>query len=71
MHTLPRPADALCGGAAQGHAGSAMLLTRTNSLPTATTDVLAANESAVSDVTFFGGLSAISQAVRDQVMSLF
>ena len=64
-------ADALCGGAAQGQAGSVMLLTRTDSLPTATSDALTANESAVSEVTFFGGLSAISQAVRDQVISLF
>ncbi|MDY0340901.1 MAG: cell wall-binding repeat-containing protein, partial [Coriobacteriia bacterium] len=64
-------ADALCGGPAQGRAGSAMLLTRTSSLPTATSDVLTANKNAVRDVTFLGGLSAVSQSVRDQVMLLF
>lgn len=64
-------ADALAGGAAQGSRGSVMLLTTTDALPTATADALADNAGAISTVSFLGGLSAISQAVRDEVMALF
>lgn len=60
--------DALAGGAAQGRLGSVMLLSRSSSLPGATANVLADNASSIHSVRFFGGLTALSQAVRDSVM---
>lgn len=64
------PYDALAGGVAQGRCGSVLLLTETNSLPTATTMELLDNAETITEVRFFGGTGAVSQAVRDSVQML-
>lgn len=61
--------DALAGGAAQGNSGSVMLLSRTASLPTNTRSAILANSGSIHEVRFLGGLTALSQAVRDAVMA--
>lgn len=63
--------DALSGGVAQGLSGSVLLLTRSGSLPAATQAALTDNAGDVSNVRFFGGLTAIKQTVRDAVMAIF
>jgi len=57
--------DALAGGVLQGRAGSVMLLTRSAALTQVAQDALMANSAAITTVTFYGGPSALSQAVRD------
>lgn len=61
------PYDALAGGVAQGKSRSVLLLTETNSLPSATTVELLSNAQVISEVRFFGGTGAVSQTVRDAV----
>jgi len=60
--------DALAGGAAQGLRGSVVLLTRSTTLEAAPRVKLEDNAGEILEVRFFGGLSAISQTVRDAVM---
>lgn len=64
-------ADALAGGPAQGVGGSVMLLTRSRGLPGPTAAVLDAHTDEITTLRFLGGLSTISQRVRDQVAALF
>lgn len=59
--------DALAGGVLQGRVGSVMLLTKPDALNAYTSAALAAHEADISTVTFFGGLGALPQVVRDQV----
>lgn len=63
-------ADALVGGPALGRHGSVLLLTERASLPAPTQAALAAQAGEVETVRFFGGLVAITQAVRDAVLAL-
>jgi putative cell wall-binding protein len=63
-------ADALVGGAALGRHGSVMLLVEKSTLPAPTESALAAQAGTVESVRFFGGLEAITQAVRDAVLAL-
>jgi len=60
--------DALAGGAAQGLTGSVVLLTKSTTLEAAPKVKLEDNADEILEVRFFGGLSAISQSVRDAVM---
>lgn len=60
--------DALAGGAAQGLTGSVVLLTKSTTLEAAPKTKLEANAGQILQVRFFGGLKAISQAVRDAVV---
>jgi len=64
-------ADALAGGAAQGADASVMLLTQKNTLPASTEAALSDNAGDIGFISFFGGPSAISFGVRDQVFDLF
>ncbi|MBN2840597.1 MAG: cell wall-binding repeat-containing protein, partial [Coriobacteriia bacterium] len=59
--------DALAGGVLQGRVGSVMLLTRPDALNTYTSAALSAHKADITTVTFFGGLGALPQVVRDQV----
>ena len=61
-------ADALVGGAALGHHGSVMLLVTGSDVPGAAETALTAQAGAVEEVRFFGGLTALPQAVRDAVL---
>ncbi len=60
--------DALAGGAAQGLRWSVVLLTKPTTLEAAPQAKIEANANDILEVRFFGGLNAISQAVRDAVM---
>lgn len=62
--------DALAGGAAQGQRGSVMLLTNQASVPSYTSDTLVDNKASIANVRFFGGLSAVSEAVRHEIHML-
>jgi hypothetical protein len=59
--------DALAGGVLQGKMNSVMLLTRSDVLSTPTSAALVAHKSSISTVTFFGGVGAVSPAVRTAV----
>jgi len=61
--------DALAGGVLQGLDGSVILLTRTASLPSATSEALSQNAHRISEVRFLGGTGAVSQSVRIAVMA--
>ncbi len=61
--------DALAGGAAQGLYGSVVLLTKSTSLEAPARVKLEDNAVGILEVRFFGGLSAISQSVRDAVLA--
>lgn len=65
------PYDALSGGVVQGRDGSILLLTEASHLPTSTADLIRDNESAIREVRFLGGTSAIGQSVRDTVAAYF
>ncbi|MDP2232674.1 MAG: hypothetical protein Q8K89_03490, partial [Actinomycetota bacterium] len=57
--------DALCGGVMQGHSGSVLLLTPVASLDPGVEAELAAQADFISEIRYLGGLSALSQSVRD------
>jgi len=59
--------DALAGGVLQGRVGSVMLLTKSDSLDPYTAEALSAYKGDITTVTFFGGLGALPQHVRDDV----
>ena len=59
--------DALAGGAAQGMLGSVMLLVTKTEVPAYTADALVDNRLSIANVRFLGGMSAVSQAVRDEI----
>ncbi|MDP2233554.1 MAG: cell wall-binding repeat-containing protein, partial [Actinomycetota bacterium] len=59
--------DALAGGVLQGRVGSVMLLTKSDALNTYTSAALSTHKADIATVTFFGGLGALPQVVRDQV----
>ena len=63
-------ADALGGGVVAARHGGPLLLTARDDLPTATAGYLAGNAAGITEVQFYGGPSAISQAVRDAVAGL-
>ncbi len=62
--------DALAGGVLQGRDGSVMLLTPSNSLDMSVAAVLEANKAQINEVRYLGGLNAINQSVRDDVMAI-
>lgn len=59
--------DALAGGVLQGRVDSVMLLTKSDALDPFTAAALSAHKTDITSVTFFGGLGALPQTVRDQV----
>lgn len=59
--------DALAGGVLQGKSKSVMLLTQPTKLNPDTSTVLTAKKEQIGTVTYFGGESAVSQAVRAAV----
>jgi len=61
--------DALAGGATQGLTNSVVLLTRPTTLEAAPRTKVQDNAVEILEVRFFGGLTAISQSVRNAVMS--
>jgi putative cell wall-binding protein/uncharacterized surface protein with fasciclin (FAS1) repeats len=63
--------DALTGGPYQGQLGSVMLLTRIASLPAVTAAALDAhNHHICESVHIYGGVLAINQAVRNEIMAI-
>jgi hypothetical protein len=62
-------ADALGGGPAMGAAGGVMMLTDPTTLSPETETALTDNKTDICTAKFFGGIGAISQGVRDAVMS--
>ncbi|MDP2233268.1 MAG: cell wall-binding repeat-containing protein, partial [Actinomycetota bacterium] len=58
---------ALAGGVLQGKVGSVMLLTKPDALDPYTSAALTAHKADITTVTFFGGLGALPQVVRDAV----
>ncbi|MDO9108495.1 MAG: cell wall-binding repeat-containing protein, partial [Coriobacteriia bacterium] len=58
-------ADALCGGVMQGHSGSVLLLTPGTSLDPGVEAELGSQADFISEIRYLGGLSALSQSVRD------
>lgn len=62
--------DALAGGVLQGQRGSVMVLTPPASLHADVATALASNAWRISQVTFFGGTNAVSQAVRNAAVQL-
>jgi len=61
--------DALAGGAAQGLTGSVVLLTKSTTLEAAPKTKLEDNADQILEVRFFGGLTALTQAVRTAVVT--
>ncbi len=59
--------DALAGGVMQGLADSVMLLTTGTELHSATRACIETHRAAIDNVSFLGGMSAVSEAVRSQV----
>lgn len=59
--------DALAGGVLQAKNGSVMLLTRSNDLSAEPRDQLMANRAAITKLTLYGGLTAITQRTRNQI----
>lgn len=59
--------DALAGGVLQGRTGSVMLLTKSYELNVDVEATLSANKFDIETVTFFGGMNAVQQTVRDAV----
>jgi putative cell wall-binding protein len=59
--------DALSGGALQGARDSVLLLTRTDSLPSAVSSALSVPPGEISSTGILGGPSAVSQQVRDAI----
>jgi putative cell wall-binding protein len=57
--------DALAGGVLQGRANSVMVLTPSDTLHEGVRQTLVANKGGIWEVRFLGGLSAVSQPVRD------
>lgn len=62
--------DALAGGVLQGHYGSVVLLTRGSALSDATRAELLARKDTIHEVRFFGGVGALTPAVRASVTSI-
>ncbi len=62
--------DALAGGVAQGKMNSVMLLTRPALLDPQTGAALAAHKAEIDSVTFFGGVNAVTQSVRDAIAAV-
>lgn len=58
--------DALAGGVMQGRLGSVVLLTTSKTLHAEAQAKLVANKSGIDEIRFLGGLSALSQSVRDR-----
>jgi putative cell wall-binding protein len=63
-------ADALGGGAAAGMNGGVLLLTQTDALPAATSEILDANVLIIDEVHVFGGDAAVTQGVYDEIDSI-
>ncbi|MDI6712342.1 MAG: cell wall-binding repeat-containing protein [Anaerosomatales bacterium] len=61
--------DALAGGVMQGREGSVMLLTKTASLSPETQTKLVEQKGSISSIKFLGGLGALSQTTRDQILA--
>ena len=61
--------DALAAGPMQGRVGSIVLLTPTSSLSPDVGQALAEHKSSVATVSFLGGTGAVSQTVRDAVVT--
>lgn len=61
------PFDALAGGVLQAKRGSVLLLTDSPELSPAAGQVLEDHKDSISSITYFGGVYAIPQAVRDMV----
>jgi putative cell wall-binding protein len=61
--------DALAGGVAQGKMNSVMLLTPSATLDSRTAKALSDNKDEISTVTFFGGINAVGDAVRNAVLA--
>ncbi len=59
--------DALAGGVLQAKRSSVLLLTPSNALAESTRAILAANKASIDNITYLGGIYAITQPVRDQV----
>jgi len=62
--------DALAGGVLQGRDGSVMLLTKSSVLDPNVAAVLTAQADGINEVRYLGGLSAITQGVRDAVANI-
>lgn len=62
--------DALTGGVACGLYRTTMLLTPPTSLHPAAADALTTNAADISDVTFLGGMAAVSATVQDAVIDI-
>ncbi|MDA3936383.1 MAG: cell wall-binding repeat-containing protein, partial [Actinomycetota bacterium] len=62
--------DALAGGVLAARNGSVMLLTASTALPADVGAKLTAERDWIEDVYYLGGLSAISQDVRDAVADI-
>jgi putative cell wall-binding protein len=62
-------ADALVGGPALGRHGAVMVLVTGDSVPSATGAALEAQAGHIEMVRFFGGLAAIPQSVRNDVLA--
>lgn len=59
--------DALAAGAALGYLDTVLLLSDSKTLSPATEDVLSDYRAYITEIHYFGGLGALSQAVRDRV----
>ncbi|MDA3936607.1 MAG: cell wall-binding repeat-containing protein [Actinomycetota bacterium] len=62
--------DALSGGVAQGKMNSVMLLTKPTLLNSDTAATLTTHKAVIDSVTFFGGVNAVAQDVRDEVSAV-
>ncbi|MDZ4166682.1 MAG: cell wall-binding repeat-containing protein, partial [Coriobacteriia bacterium] len=62
--------DALAGGVAQGKMNSVMLLTRPALLDAHTAAALSVHRAEIDSVTFFGGVNAVTQSVRDAIVAV-
>lgn len=63
-------ADALSGGVLQGSDYSVLLLTPSTGVDAYTSSALTANRDSIYEMRFFGGMTVIPQAVRDDYMEL-
>ena len=59
--------DALAGGAFIGHEGGVLLLTQTNTLPSATGSWISYHKSTITDSYVFGGPASVSNTVKSQI----
>lgn len=59
--------DALAASSYLGSAGTPLLLTHIDTLDTPVKNAVTANKTSIGAVTYFGGILAVTQAVRDQI----